>query len=1337
METALAVASAFKAVAAAVGSTAAAITGSAAVGKAVTVFVGSALGVSTKTGLAAALGSTVGQAVALSFLQRAMVGKPKLPSPLQQVTFTPDPQAPREMLFGLAATSGTPVLATTHGSGRFNNALLTYVSSFSSMGPVDGVNRWMLGEEEATFNGNGSGAIIPGGSGANHLLPGRLVNTQWKDWVYYQHRLGDWGQSAIQFNTAPGELPEWTSAHKGSGTAHYAITYWVNPNLFQGGAPPLKLEVRGFKNLRNPVDLSVGYSAYPADIVFTLLGAITAPTGVKVGALLPDAWIDREAYAAWRAHNVAHNQTMGGVYRIDRDSLWEFLKGCFQAGGAQFCVRDGKASVTFDAARPVVYTIRESDLAGEPVEEPLPDRKTRDNRLVPKCWSPADKWTFKEVEAVENSDFVTQDRGRRQTRTHELPFVHEPGQARKLTAYELVKSRQPVMTLPVKPHMAGLGVGDVVTIDLAADYGITWARAVVLENDATIAAGGSIKVRFEPANIHTYANSFTATDEPSPTILQDPAATVPSPVGAASATAVSVRDGGYQVPAIRCQASLPAGTVGRADFRIKPAVSTTWENTISVVSSAAAADLGPVRPRTLYNVEARFVLHSGVEGAWAALPSVTTGAGTEDGSDREFARNWTGSFIGPLQFLPETQPEFINTVNGQPGMSADYVRKIIARAMDDVGIRDWYISQCEWNGYAFFPFGGVLPTPWITHANLFGLVQWWRNWYGVNSNVDNIDFLQIIKEECEKRGGKFYLGLSRFDDTFLWNELYRVWAGVNPDPLCSMGSLLFLGGTNTAVGSKFDFLPAHVGAQIREIEGPGVWNITGFNSAGSIEVSQVTAGSGNYLLPGRWRITGGTPLANAQTMAQRRATSAGLHLAVAARLYELHGSSPSFGGWYFALETDHIQSTAPFVRQVVKEGATYNGTVFPPLSYYGGHVVLSGAGVIDLNETAAAGQALRDAGVTIWQPQDGTGAGTNLDTGAYQWQGAGEETNLRQLGAHMEANRRLAQAGGVRMDASNEIWLMEGTFGYTNAFPCAPTRPGRQFVQGGSRGHRAILYTVPGFAEPADIGTIVRLKQNQSLITDYRTRAEAVWNALVSQNQASRENTALTITAQWPVIEIRQGDPGNVGTRTVTHVASRSGVVVTGGTWQLLQVNVTGATGTVNASTGTVSLSGVAISGSYVLRYTHTDGLFVDQPINVTYLAAPVSAGRRVVSTTASGVTSNTYANILSVTLTDAPAGVAQVAATYLPGSLTGTSTSFQFRLLRDTTVVWEGAAFLGIDGSGAATAELSNALSEGTGYFASQPAGTAVWAFQGRRTAGTGSIGSATGELVVDQLPG
>ncbi len=116
------------------------------------------------------------------------------------------------------------------------------------------------------------------------------------------------------------------------------------------------------------------------------------------------------------------------------------------------------------------------------------------------------------------------------------------------------------------------------------------------------------------------------------------------------------------------------------------------------------------------------------------------------------------------------------------------------------------------------------------------------------------------------------------------------------------------------------------------------------------------------------------------------------------------------------------------------------------------------------------------------------------------------------------------------------------------------------------------------------------------------------WNGTTWDIASDVTTTAQrTIEPQFPVIEIKQGEAGHTGTRTVTHVAKRGTTTLTGGTWSRPAISLTGATVTINSSTGVISISGVTQSGSYTVRYSHTDWVVTELVVNVTYVAPPAS----------------------------------------------------------------------------------------------------------------------------------
>jgi len=252
--------------------------------------------------------------------------------------------------------------------------------------------------------------------------------------------------------------------------------------------------------------------------------------------------------------------------------------------------------------------------------------------------------------------------------------------------------------------------------------------------------------------------------------------------------------------------------------------------------------------------------------------------------------------------------------------------------------------------------------------------------------------------------------------------------------------------------------------------------------------------------------------------------------------------------------------------------------------------------------------------------------------------------------------------------------------------------------------------------------------------------AESPWRGLglVSTGDFAVDETVVlgvrVIVPQFPAIEIKQGEAGHTGTRTVTHTATRDGTTITGGTWAIS--GVVGGTGTINSSTGTVSLSSITTSGEYTVAYTHTDAVVTTLRVNITYLPSTVVSARAVRVTGTAGITTGSFVTIISATLTDAPAGLLDVSrCEYEPATWTGggiSATVFELRLTRGATTLLTTAQFDGIDGSGMITPDWPFAMDQIRGYIATVAAGTESYAIQGRRVSGTGTIDTSAAVLDV-----
>jgi hypothetical protein len=334
------------------------------------------------------------------------------------------------------------------------------------------------------------------------------------------------------------------------------------------------------------------------------------------------------------------------------------------------------------------------------------------------------------------------------------------------------------------------------------------------------------------------------------------------------------------------------------------------------------------------------------------------------------------------------------------------------------------------------------------------------------------------------------------------------------------------------------------------------------------------------------------------------------------------------------------------------------------------------------------------------------------------------------IGSIASANRIVWSQAEIRPATDQEI----RTFGMEDNADVTGANVAAGFVGQGNQAGTNIYRqsTAPSSPNENDIWEDTSVTPN--LIKRY------VSGAWVVQGEEGADITALSqraIVPQFPIIEIKQGEAGHTGNRTVTHTVFAGASSISGGTFSLPAQNLGAGSASVNSSTGTVTISGIVQSGSYTIRYTHTDGRPTDLAVNVTYFPTPPTAsnGKIAVDSSANGIASGTYSEVLSLSLVGAPTGVAEVTASYEPTGASGTSTNFQLRLTRAGSMIAEGSSFTGIDGTGLVTPDWFSEMAQFAGFY-SAASGTATWAIEARRTSGSGSITTAIGQLVVNQQP-
>jgi hypothetical protein len=270
-------------------------------------------------------------------------------------------------------------------------------------------------------------------------------------------------------------------------------------------------------------------------------------------------------------------------------------------------------------------------------------------------------------------------------------------------------------------------------------------------------------------------------------------------------------------------------------------------------------------------------------------------------------------------------------------------------------------------------------------------------------------------------------------------------------------------------------------------------------------------------------------------------------------------------------------------------------------------------------------------GLSIATDYNATGAGVRFFSGSSFVSAVGQQFSIgndRRDAIKLTPGERLSVQSLVsRQGAANGAWQLEfWTYDASLATGSATVIASGTGLIGNSAGMQRAFVTVPanrwfGRFELRFTSTgstqDVRLAIAEPMVTS-ATADQTAHPAFVPGPNADdgADVTATqqrTIVPQFPVIEVKQGEAGNVGNRTVTHTARRETTTITGGTWSLPGQNLGAGSASINSSTGTVTLSGIVASGAYTVRYTHTDGAAVDLPMNVTYVPAPEAATRLTV----------------------------------------------------------------------------------------------------------------------------
>lgn len=384
------------------------------------------------------------------------------------------------------------------------NPYAAWVTVYSVAGPIESIV-----EYQADF------VTVSFGGGAEPVeASGYFDNILFRD-----HQLGAVPESSAL--TGPwGAIPDWGGDYKISGKA--AILWsakWDSKNgKYQSGAPQWGAILRGVKSWdpreddtwpggagahrwADPRTDKTGHDAARAtwtwsagnvgvealnyalgrwerkvsdpDSIYTLVMGV----GLPIDAIVVDDFIQLANISeanGWTCHGVV----------FEPGDKYANLKRILEAAGAEPCPKGGRLGLKLSTPRVPVATITRADLDGPMRAAGGQAWEQAVNTGIPKCVSPAHKWTMQQSTTEVSVPDAVAMHGEIKRREFPWQMVKDMNQAAQLTVLKLWDGlEQGPIEIAVGPRLRGVQPGQVVTIDdeVNADLGLLQTDLVVLK----------------------------------------------------------------------------------------------------------------------------------------------------------------------------------------------------------------------------------------------------------------------------------------------------------------------------------------------------------------------------------------------------------------------------------------------------------------------------------------------------------------------------------------------------------------------------------------------------------------------------------------------------------------------------------------------------------------------------------------------------------------------------------------------------------------------------------------------------------------------------------------
>jgi len=520
---------------------------------AVTTFIASALTAGFTQSVGATLWGFAQRAlisVGLGLASSALTPKPKSPSfndPGRPLAFQPNPDAPRQVIYGETAIAGQIIAQRTSS----NNKYAHFIAALGDGGPYESVEAIRLNNETVTLDGSGY-----------VTAPTKWASSKCR----IETKLGTESQTA--FSSAVSEISDWTSDHAGKGVALAHLRYEYDPEVWTSGIPSPLFIMRGRKVYDPRLDSSPGNDPTNASYIAwsqnPALWALDYIRGVEtngtriLGLGVPSALIDWQSFAdaadvcdetvAVKAGGTIARYTGGGGIVSAADDPIAVLEAMMSAMAGVLTTRSGLISVYAGEAQTATVTLTDDDLAGPIRVTGARSIRETANAVSVQYREPSAGYNFAGAPAYRNSTWETEDDSEVLWTELRLPFTDDHRVAQRLAKIHGGNKREPrEISARYKIKAIQIQEGEVFTLDSDSYGSAANGKYRVVSRKINPDGSVDITARSETDSKYDWTAASEEQDPPAGTVAAASTPTTATPTGwSVTATEVSGPQGAVQ-----------------------------------------------------------------------------------------------------------------------------------------------------------------------------------------------------------------------------------------------------------------------------------------------------------------------------------------------------------------------------------------------------------------------------------------------------------------------------------------------------------------------------------------------------------------------------------------------------------------------------------------------------------------------------------------------------------------------------------------------------------------------------------------------------------------------